>query len=70
VISGSARARPVSTGVGPLRVAAPRVNDRRVVEGQRQKFTSQILPTYVRRSPRLESVPPLLYAEERDADQP
>jgi transposase-like protein len=37
------------------------VNDRRVVDGQRQKFTSRIVPPYVRRSPRVESVLPLLY---------
>ena len=51
----------MTTGVGPLTLAAPRVNDRRVVDGVRQKFTSAILPPYVRRSPRVESVLPLLY---------
>src|SRR2546426_1892489 len=61
VRNGRARARPVLTGVGPLTIAAPRVNDRRVVDGGRQKFTSAILPPYVRRSPRVESVLPLLY---------
>ena len=61
VRNGTARARPVLTGVGPLTLAAPRVNDRRVRAGVRQKFTSTILPPYVRRSPRVESVLPLLY---------
>jgi len=61
VRNGTARARPVLTGVGPLTLAAPRVNDRRVLDGARQKFTSTILPPYVRRSPRVESVLPLLY---------
>ena len=61
VRNGTARPRPVTTGVGPLPIAAPRVNDRRVVAGVRQKFTSAILPPYIRRSPRLESVLPLLY---------
>jgi transposase-like protein len=61
VRNGTARPRPVTTGVGPLTIAAPRVNDRRVVAGVRQKFTSAILPPYIRRSPRLESVLPLLY---------
>jgi transposase-like protein len=61
VRNGTARPRPVTTGVGPLTLAAPRVNDRRVVAGVRQKFTSAILPPYVRRSPRVESVLPLLY---------
>jgi putative transposase len=61
VRNGTARPRPVTTGVGPVTLAAPRVNDRRVVAGVRQKFTSVILPPYVRRSPRVESVLPLLY---------
>src|SRR3989475_3875524 len=61
VRNGTARARPVLTGVGPLTIAAPRVNDRRVLDGVRQKFTSAIVPPYVRRSPRVESVLPLLY---------
>ena len=61
VRNGWARPRPVVTGVGPVAVTAPRVNDRRVVDGQRQKFTSRLLPPYVRRSPRVESVLPLLY---------
>ena len=61
VRNGTARRRTVTTGVGPLPLTAPRVNDRRVVAGVRQKFTSAILPPYVRRSPRLESVLPLLY---------
>ena len=61
VRNGTARPRTVTTGVGPIPVAAPRVNDRRVVEGQRQRFTSLILPPYLRRSPRLAGVLPLLY---------
>jgi transposase-like protein len=61
VRNGRARPRPVLTGVGPVTLTAPRVNDRRVVAGARQKFTSAILPPYVRRSPRVESVLPLLY---------
>jgi transposase-like protein len=61
VRNGTARPRPVTTGSGPLTLAAPRVNDRRTVAGVRQKFTSAILPPYVRRSPRVESVLPLLY---------
>ena len=44
VRNGTARPRPVTTGVGPLMLAAPRVNDQRVVDGVRQKFTSVILP--------------------------
>ena len=61
VRNGTARPRSVTTGVGPIPVAAPRVNDRRMVDGQRQRFTSAILPPYLRRSPRLAGVLPLLY---------
>jgi transposase-like protein len=61
VRNGTARPRAVTTGAGPIPVAAPRVNDRRVVEGRRQRFTSAILPPYLRRSPRLAGVLPLLY---------
>ena len=61
VRNGTARPRTVTTGVGPIPIAAPRVNDRRVVHGQRQRFTSTILPPYLRRSPRLAGVLPLLY---------
>lgn len=45
----------------PIPIAAPRVNDRRVVQGERQRSTSAILPPYLRRSPRLAGVLPLLY---------
>lgn len=57
VKNGYARRREIQLGVGPVEVKAPRVNDRR--EGE--KFTSRILPPYLRRSPRLEEVLPWLY---------
>jgi transposase-like protein len=59
--NGQAAARKVTVGAGTLEVRAPRVEDRRVVDGQRQKFTSRILPPYVRRSPKVAEVLPLLY---------
>jgi putative transposase len=61
VRNGKGRARTVLCGTGALRVEAPRVNDRRVRQGQRQRFTSQILPPYMRRSPKLAEVLPVLY---------
>ncbi|MGH7698950.1 MAG: IS256 family transposase [Gemmatimonadales bacterium] len=62
VRNGQARARQVTCGAGTLTVAAPRVNDRRVdAEGQRQRFTSRILPPYMRRSPKVAEVLPVLY---------
>jgi len=62
VRNGRHRSRAIDTGVGPVEVAAPRVNDRRVDdEGNRQQFTSKILPPYLRRTRSLESLIPWLY---------
>lgn len=61
VRNGTARPRPVTLGAGTIEVQAPRVNDKRVVDGERQRFTSRILPPYVRRSPKVDAVLPLLY---------
>lgn len=57
VRNGHARARTVQCGAGELHVRAPRVHDRR--PGNR--FTSHILPPYMRKSPRLEEAVPVLY---------
>lgn len=57
VRNGKHQARTIRTGAGVLKIAAPRVNDKR--EGQ--KFTSAILPPYMRRTPRLEEAIPVLY---------
>ena len=46
VRNGHARERQVTVGSGTFTVRAPRVNDQRVVDGARQKFTSEILPPY------------------------
>jgi transposase-like protein len=59
---GKARPRRVTTGTGTMTVEAPRVRDRRVDEnGERQRFTSAILPPYMRRSPKVAEVLPILY---------
>lgn len=57
VRNGRSSARTIQTGIGNIEVEAPRVNDRR--EGER--FTSQILPRYLRRTPSLENLIPILY---------
>ncbi len=59
--NGHAQPRKVTLGAGTVEVEAPRVEDRRMIDGQRQKFTSRILPPYVRRSPKVAEVLPLLY---------
>jgi transposase-like protein len=61
VRNGSAQPRKVTVGSGTMELRAPRINDKRVVEGQRQRFTSRILPPYIRRSPKVDAVLPLLY---------
>ena len=57
VRNGYARPRKVTMGSGTVEVSAPRVHDRR--EGE--KFTSEILPPYMRRSPKVSEVLPILY---------
>lgn len=61
VRNGKAKARTVTTGAGQIEVEAPRVNDKRVVDGERQKFTSKLLPPYMRKSPKVSEVLPVLY---------
>ena len=62
VRNGKARPCKVTCGAGTLEVQAPRVNDRRVDEnGERQRFSSAILPSYMRRSPKVSEVLPILY---------
>ncbi len=62
VRNGKARGRKVTLGAGTIEVRAPRVNDRRVDDrGERQRFTSKILPPYMRRSPKVSEVLPILY---------
>ncbi len=62
VRNGKARARKVTLGSGTIEVRAPRVDDRRRDEtGARSRFRSQILPPYMRRSPKVAEVLPILY---------
>jgi transposase-like protein len=63
VRNGYHREREVLTAAGAVSVTAPRVNDRRVDPdtGQRQRFSSAILPAWARKSPQMSEVLPLLY---------
>jgi putative transposase len=61
VRNGQARLRRLTVGAGTVTIAAPRVNDQRVLHGARQKVTSAILPPYVRRSGNVSAVLPLFY---------
>ena len=55
VRNGRARERRVTVGSGTIALRAPRVNDRRIEEGsgERQRYSSRILPAYARRSPKV-----------------
>jgi putative transposase len=62
VHNGRSQGRKLTLGTGTVELKAPRVNDRRRDEqGQRQRFTSRILPPYMRRSPKVAEVLPILY---------
>jgi putative transposase len=62
VRNGRAQPRRVTVGSGTIEITAPRVNDRRVdAQGNRKRFTSAILPPYMRRSPKVAEVLPILY---------
>ena len=57
VRNGKAQERTLTLGAGAVKIRAPRVHDRR----PEQRFTSKLLPPYMRRSPRLEEALPVLY---------
>jgi len=63
VRNGYHQPREVLTAAGAVEVTAPRVNDRRVDPdtGERQRFSSAILPAWARKSPQMSEVLPLLY---------
>jgi transposase-like protein len=62
VRNGKARPRKLILGSGTVEVHAPRVDDRRQAEdGSRRCFRSQILPPYMRRSPKVAEVFPILH---------
>ena len=60
--NGRMRKRQVQTPIGPLEVHQPRVNDRRrTLLGQRIRFSSRVLPKYLRKTRALEDLVPWLY---------
>lgn len=63
VRNGSHAGREVLTAAGAVAVTAPRVNDKRIDAdtGERQRFSSAILPAWARKSPQMTEVLPLLY---------
>lgn len=62
VRNGHKPAREILTGVGPVEVSQPRVDDRRVdQEGRRERFESKLLPPYLRRAKSVDELVPWLY---------
>jgi transposase-like protein len=57
VRNGVSKTRTITVGSGSIDLQAPRVDDRR--DGE--KFLSSILPPYLRKSPKVESLLPILY---------
>ncbi|WP_431904978.1 IS256 family transposase [Nonomuraea sp. bgisy101] len=63
VRNGHHQPRQILTAAGAIDVVAPRVNDKRTDPdtGERQRFSSAILPPWARKTPRITEVLPLLY---------
>jgi putative transposase len=60
VRNGSHPERDILTGLGPIAVKQPRVLDRRSPE-QRERFTPNVLPPYLRRTKTVDELIPWLY---------
>jgi len=62
VRNGYLPGRTIQTPLGPLEIQQPRVNDKRIDDnGQRIRFSSSILPPYLRRTKSMEELIPWLY---------
>ena len=59
--NGHVPERELLTGAGALEVRQPRVRDRRTDSDERVRFSSSILPPYLRRSKNLDELIPWLY---------
>jgi len=53
--------RTIQTGIGPIEVEKPKARDRGAPEGDRIRFTSNILPKWARRTKSLDALLPVLY---------
>jgi transposase-like protein len=61
VRNGHAPLRQIQTGIGPVEVRRPKVRDRGAADGGPIRFTSAILPAYLRRARNIEELLPWLY---------
>ncbi len=53
--------RQILTGMGPLEIKQPRIDDRSLKGYSCERFTSNILPRYLRRIPSIDNLIPALY---------
>ena len=60
VRNGRLPRRKITTGVGPVEIEQPRVRDNRPPE-EREKFTSKLLPPYLRKTKSIDELLPWLY---------
>lgn len=60
VRNGRLPQRKITTGLGPIEIRQPRVHDRRD-DREAEKFTSKILPPYLRKTKSIEELIPWLY---------
>ena len=61
VRNGHLPSREIVTGAGPLEVSQPRVRDKSADAADRVRFSSSILPPYLRKSKSIEELIPWLY---------
>jgi putative transposase len=61
VRNGHAPERQIQTGIGPVAVRRPKVRDRGAGEAPPIRFTSAVLPAYLRRTRNIEELLPWLY---------
>jgi transposase-like protein len=61
VRNGHAPERQLQTGIGPLEIHRPKLRDRGTADAEPIRFTSAILPAYLRRTRNIEELLPWLY---------
>lgn len=61
VKNGAMPERVVLTGAGPIPIRRPRVDDRRLESLGRERFSSKILPRFMRRAPSIGTLVPVPY---------
>lgn len=61
VRNGTMPERTLLTGAGPIRVTRPRVDDRALDTLGQERFTSKILPKFMRRTASIDTLVPVLY---------